>query len=189
MSIFKDWREDTGGYVLRYRIKEFVNPREWLRLRKWRKQRANRGWSDRDTWGAGDHIAQMTAEMLQRLNDHSYIDWPQWFKLNVEEEGRDSYTNLQSVIDDINNYIEFTKTSWADDLEPVRDSSDEMVEKRDDGCYEYKSPMWVDKNGKKLTEKQLTARIKKHGREYTKLYKKATKAMSFFARNFSSFWD
>ena len=64
MGILKDWQEDTDGYVFTAKVTYFFSPKVWLRLHKWRKQRADRGWSDRDTWGAGEHIAQMTAEML-----------------------------------------------------------------------------------------------------------------------------
>lgn len=187
MSIFKDWREDTEGYVLSYRLKELVNPRQWLRLHRWRKQRADRGWSDRDTWGAGEHIAKMTSEMLQHLNDNTYVDWPEWFKLNVQEKG--GYKSLQAVIDDINQYLVFTETSWADGLETVKDSVEEVFEKREDGSYDYKSPGWVDKNGKKLTEKQITARIKNWSKKVSESYEKAQKAMEFFGRHFAGFWD
>lgn len=189
MSIFKDWKEDTDGYRLVYRVRNAFSPALWLRLHKWRKQRADRGWSDRDTWRAGDHIAQMTAEMLQHLNDNTYVDWPEWFKMNAKEKKSGSYNNLQSVIDDINTYLEYSTTSWADGLETIHDSLEEIFAKREDGMYAYKSPTWVDENGKSLTEKQITARIQKWAKEEGKLYKKATDAMQFFGRNFSGFWD
>ena len=100
MSIFKDWQDDTKGCTASYKVRSFFNIKLWLNLAKWRRQRADRGWSDRDTWGAGEHIAEMTAQMLQHLNDNTYVDWPEWFKLNVQE--KDGYKSLQAVIDDIN---------------------------------------------------------------------------------------
>ncbi len=188
MSLLKDWREDTAGYRFRTRVVHFIDPREWLQLHKWRKQRADRGWSDRDTWGAGDHIARMTAEMLQHLNDHSYCDWPQWFKLNVEEKGRSTYGSLQAVVDDITKYLDSTETSWADGLDTRRDAVNEIFTKRSDEMYEYIGPDWYD-GEKKLTKADISHRINKWADENNKKYKKAQKAMSFFARNFSSFWD
>lgn len=188
MGLIKDWAEDTEGYRFSYRVRSLFDLSLWLRLHKWRKQRANRGWSDRDTWGAGDHIAKMTAEMLQHLNDNTYVDWPEWFNLNVKEKGRGAYKNLQEVIDDINTYLQFTETGWSDGLDTRRDSVDEIVKKREDGNYEWVGPDWYD-GEKKLTEKQITARIHKWHKEFDKKYKKAQKAMGFFARHFSGFWD
>jgi hypothetical protein len=186
MSIFKDWQEDTDGYRFRAKATHFVNPREWLRLHKWRKQRADRGWSDRDTWGAGNHIAKITAEILQHLNDHTYVDWPEWFKLNAKEKG--AYKNLQQVIDDINAYLDHEKTSWADGLETRREKIDEMFEKREDGNYEWIRPDWYE-GEKKLTEAAIKNRINKWSKESNKKYEQAKKALSFFSRNFSGFWD
>lgn len=188
MSIFKDYKEDVAGYRLRYKLKTTVSPTTWLRLHKWRKQRANRGWSDRDTWGAGDHIAQMTAEMLQHLHDRAYTDWPEWFKLNVKEEGKNAYTNLPQVIKDITAYLDFTETTWADGLDTRRDSVDEVFEKRADGLHEYKGPDWYD-GDKKLSDAAIKHRINKWHKEWDKKYKKAQKAMQFFGRNFTGFWD
>lgn len=178
MSIFKDWHDDTKDYHFTYKFKSLVNPREWLRLHKWRKQRADRGWSDRDTWGAGDHIARMTAQMLQHLNDHTYIDWPEWFKLNVKEEGKGAYKNLQSVVDDIIGYLDFTETNgWAEDLH---------TQPGDGGVFNH---TWHYPNGRKLNDAEITGRIKSYAAKEAKLYNKAKKAMGFFARHFSGFWD
>lgn len=186
MGLVKDVFKDNKDATFKYRVKELINPREWRRHHRWRKQRANRGWSDRDTWNAGDHIADMTADMLQHLLDKGMTDWPYWFKHNVQEKGAGSYKNLQSVIDDIKNYTDFQWTSWAEGLEPV---NDRVFEKLDDDTYEYKLPDWIDKNGKILTEKQLRARMDKWSKEERRLYEKATKAMQFFGRHYSSFWD
>lgn len=189
MGLIKDIIEDNEGYVFRARIKHTLSPREWMRHHKWRKQRADRGWSNRDTWGAGDHIARMTAEMLQHLNDHTYVDWPEWFKLNVKEEGKNAYTSLPQVVSDITSYLDFEETSWADGLTTKRDTLEEMFEKQEDGSRLYKSPDWYDEKGKKLSNPAVKQRINKWHKEEQKLYKKAQKAMMFFGRHFSSFWD
>lgn len=170
MGIYKDWRQDNEGSTLLYKIKSFFNIKDWLMLHKYRKQRADRGWSDRDIWGAGEHIAQMTAEMLQYLNDKYYCNWPDWFKLNILKPG--GYKNLQQVIDDINNYLEYQKTSWTDDLDLD-----------DNQSWAYTGTR------KKLTEKQISTRIKNYHKKELILYKKANKAMGFFGRHFASFWD
>lgn len=183
MGILKDWKEDSEGYRFRNQVVCLFSPKVWFRLHKWRMQRANRGWSNRDTWGAGEHIAKMTAEMLQHLNDNTYVDWPEWFKLNVKEKGKGAYKNLQSVIDDINKYLEHTETSWGDGLTTKAVS---LIS--DDG--HYSSPDWYDeKTGKKLSEPAINNRINKWAAEEDKLYKKAIKAMGFFSRHFSGFWD
>lgn len=190
MSIFKDFAEDVSGYRYRKQAQELIDPRTWLHLHRWRRQRADRGWSDRDTWGAGEHIAKMTAEMLQQLNDHTYVDWPMWVKLNVKEEGKGAYKNLQSVIDDINKYLDHQETSWADGLTTVNDEIEKVFTKREDGNYGYHSPDWVDlQTGKKVTQAAITHRIHKWAAEDRNLYKKAQKAMGFFSRHFAGFWD
>jgi len=167
MSLLKDWAEDHEGMGIRYKIKGFINPSVWFRLHKWRNQRADRGWSDRDTWGAGEHIAKMTAEMLQHLNDKSYCNWPDWFKNNTTGK----YDGLQQMIDDINNYLEYQKTSWSDGLD-----------NNNHGWYAINT-------GEKLTEKQVTVLINKYYSQDKILHEKAIKAMTYFGRNFTSFWD
>lgn len=178
MGIVRDFKEDNAGYRLRHQIVCFFSPKVWLRLHKWRKQRADRGWSNRDTWGAGDHIAKMTAEMLQHLNDHTYVDWPEWFKLNVKEEGKGAYKSLPAVVKDIQAYLDFTETSWADDLDSKHNGDPQKFHVD-----------WYDQKGKKLTDAAIKYRINKWSEQHNKLYKKAQKAMGFFARHFSSFWD
>lgn len=179
MSLIKDWYKDNKDYTLSHKAGNLFSMSEWKRLHTHRKQRADRGWSNRDTWGAGEHIAKITADMLQHLNDHTYVDWPEWFKLNVQEA--EGYKNLQAVIDDINNYLAFTETTWGDDLETTGAllNDDNSV----DICFVYK------KSGRKVSKKQISALIKKHHDKEAKLYKKATDAMQFFGRHFASFWD
>ena len=180
MSIFKDWREDTNGYVFTHRVRSFFDLPLWFRLAKWRRQRADRGWSDRDTWGAGEHIAKMTAEMLQHLNDNTYVDWPQWFSLNVQE--KNGYKSLQHVIDDINQYIQITEQSWADDLTVDGNLFD-------DSGYWLKTVWRYKKTGRKLSQAQLSGRIANWAKKENTSYKKAQRAMQFFGRHFAAFWD
>lgn len=185
MGIFKDFREDVEDYRFRTKIEYLFSPKKWMRLYKWRKQRADRGWSERDTWGAGDHIAKMVAEMLQYLQDNAYTDWPEWFKLNVREEGNDAYKDLQSVIDDIKNYLNSEEESWADDLY----CKGNLLDTDKNEFKQLETKWFFKKNDRKLSEKQIAARIKEYTKEQNKKYKKAQKAMGFFSRHFSGFWD
>lgn len=179
MSLIKDFNYwELQSTRKRYWPRTIINPRKWLYNIKHRHQRAERGWSDRDTWGGGEYIARITADILQHLNDNNYTDWPEWFKLNVKEGGKGAYKSLQEVIDDINNYLEFTETSWADGLTSARNP--------DKGKYLL---IWMDKDGNKLTEATVRHRLNKHIEMEQKLYKKAIKAMSFFSRHFAQFWD
>lgn len=190
MSILRDWKEDNTGVVFGRKVLYFFSPKVWYGLHKSRTQRADRGWSDRDTWGAGEYIAQVTADMLQHLNDNTYVDWPEWFKLNVQEKGKSAYTDLQQVIDDINVYLEFSKTTWADGLDIEVYNSDKLFEKRKNGARKLSDSIWVDATTRKrLTERQIDARINMHHRVGKKLYADATKAMKFFGAHFASFCD
>lgn len=181
MGILKDWKNDTDGYVFSAKVKYFFSPKTWLRLHRWRKQRADRGWSDRDLWGAGEHIAVMTADILEELSK-GHTDWDCWFK-NLKR--KEPYENLEDVIADIRNYLDYeTNTHWNDGLTlecPIFGKKDGKIKLNNN---------WVDqKTGKTLTEKQITNRIMKHANEGNRLYKKSARAMEFFGRNFAGFWD
>ena len=175
MSLLQDVYNETKYQSFRSRITQRLSPSLWIRLHKYRVQRANRGWSDRDMWGMGDHLARVTADMLKDLKE-GMTSWPEWFKYNVGEEGKGAYTDLQQVIDDIEGYLDWSETSWTDDLDYAEGNT---------GKY---SISW-SKKGKKITEAEITHRINKHTKEGAQKYKKARKAMGFFGRNFGSFWD
>lgn len=175
MGIIKNFRSDHEGYTFKYKVKDALSPNVWFRLHQHRKQRADRGWSDRDMWGMGEYVAQITAEMLTALRDGN-TDWEWWFKMNGEQ-GKAAYKNLDDVINDIKGYLEFRETSWADDLTSVKGKTGKF------------SISWVNEKGKKITQAEITNRINKHHKEELKRYKKAAKAMSFFGRHFWGFWD
>jgi hypothetical protein len=178
MGIIKDWRDNNSSFRVSTKIYSLFSPKEWYELHKCRKQRANRGWSNRDAWEAGDYVAKIVADMLFYLKDNSYVDWEWWFD-NKYKKGKNNYKDLQSIIDDINNYLEFQKTSWADGL----DADIDDVKK-------FSDIKWSDvATGKKLTDKQVTARINKYAAQEAEVYKKASRAMKFFGENFSDFWD
>lgn len=182
MSLIRDMYEESKDFTFIYRMKALLSPREWYYHHKWRKQRMDRGWSNRDTWAAGDYIAKITAEMLEYLNKHSMVSWPDWFEHNIiEEQGEDAYKDLQSIIDDINNYLIYVETSWGDGLN--NDGPQPPVDR-------YFRVNWYDeKTNKKLTEAEVKRRIGKWTKESFRLYKRAQKAMSFFGQHFTEFWD
>lgn len=175
MSILRDWRNNHKGDALRYKVEQFLTPSVWVRLHKKRTQRADRGWADEDAWGMGEYVARITVEMLELLRDKGVVDRDKWFEYNIGE--KNTYKNLQEVIDDIKDYQEWLGTSWADGLEII------------DGKTDKYPLIWVDKKGEKLTEAAIKSRINKHGKDGKRKYKKATKAMAFFGRHFAQFWD
>lgn len=174
MGLIKDVLEYNEGYVWYRKAVYFFSPTAWLRCHKWRKQRADRGWADRDAWAAGEHIARITSEILTYLDTHSYIDWEEWFKDNGGK-----YTSISDLTTDINNYLDFIETSWADGL---------TLESTDIKATVLGENRWL-RNGKPLTDKQITMLIHKQQREEVRLFNKASKAMQFFSKNFDSFWD
>lgn len=181
MSYATDFYEQNLTIRKLYWVRELLNPFNYSRTAKYRKQRANRGWADRDTWGMGEHIARLVVEMLSHLRDKGVTDWDAWFDFNIDEKGKGAYKNLQEVIDDISGYLEHEKTSWADDLH-----CETVIE----GYYgQFNKQKWFDEKGKEQTDAALKNRMNKWHKDNTRLYKKATKAMSFFGRNFASFWD
>ncbi len=173
--------KDFAGQHLTVRKSRYphaiLNPLNWHETAKYRRQRANRGWADRDAWNMGEHVAGVVVEMLELLQNKGVTDWDAWFEYNIDEKGKGAYKNLQEVIDDIKNYLEHEKTSWADDLRVEGDFlSDEKI-------------MWFDEKGKLQTDPAIKHRMNKWHKENTRLYKKATKAMAFFGRHFAQFWD
>lgn len=185
-SVVKQVWEDSEGMVPRARIRELLTPRYHRNFRKWNKQRIQRGWSDRDTWGAGEHILEMTAGMLRFLDrEQNPIDWDEYFKANYKQVN--GYESLSEVASDIEQYLEFELTSWADDLELASDEIKDIFKKRQDGNYEFDAK-WVNKKGRVQTEKQITARINKWHKAEQRSYKKCQKAMTFVVANLAGLW-
>lgn len=171
MSIYKDWLKGVSGTTLSYKVKSFFDIKWWLKLHKFRKQRADRGWSDRDAWDGGNFIVEITASILQELNKECTDEW---VKLNIKRSNSyHNYKNLQLVIDDIRNFISFDNTSWAEGL----------VKGTDDNFAYFKKD-----TDKKLTKKQINLYIERYRKKHKKLHEKAIRAMVFFSNNFSKFW-
>jgi hypothetical protein len=105
MSYIKDFYEWNLTIRKRYWPRELLRLRNYTNLFKWRRQRINRGWSDRDTWGGGEYIAEVCAGILYSLDDDKVTDWEEYFSLNYEENY--GYTSLEQVADDLQTYIDW----------------------------------------------------------------------------------
>lgn len=116
MGLLKDWKQLNGGFRLRYQIVPLFSPKEWIRLIKWRRQRAERGWSDRDVWGGGEHIISVSMGVLRSLhNDGKIVDWDDYFKNNAWETY--GYKNLEEVAQDLDNYLYWCENEFNDEYD------------------------------------------------------------------------
>lgn len=113
MSIISNiWRDE---YRLRYKIKSSLNPFVWKREIRYRNQRINRGWSERDAWGGGEHIAEVSAGILRELGDEkNIVDWDWYFRENQWETL--GYKNLNEVAQDIENYLYWQEHELDDEI-------------------------------------------------------------------------
>lgn len=165
----------SDGYRFRYGLLELLKPSNWLEQRKYRIQRLQRGWADRDTWGGGEYILGVTSGILRKLDDEKNpIDWDQYFETNFQKIN--GYKNLTEVADDIDQFLAFIETDWADSLgfELPPGHVD------DDGFWRSGTTPQQDK--------KIRAAIKKHSVAGKKSAAKATKAMKFVADNHLSLW-
>lgn len=180
MGILKDFKEqhDYSKYSIRARVTNILSPFVWYDLHKARMQRADRGWADKDTWKAGDHIARVTSEMLVYLDKEGMVDWAHWLE-NSAKENKNNYKDLRSIARDIRLFIEFTDTSWADGIKFVLEDKKKSIETHK-----------IDEvTGQVITKKDIDKRIKEYTKKEKELEKKAVEAMKFVAANFYSIWD
>lgn len=162
---------------LRYEIKRRLSPRYWLDEIKWSNQRLERGWSDRDTWGGGEHILSVTSGILKSLGDeHSVIDWDQYFSANYPNNL--GYKSLLEVAADIDSYLEFQTRNWTDDL-----------------GFELIHNFVPSEHGEQMVsgntpeeQKLISKAIDNWHKEEQRRFKKASKAMKFISLNFRSLW-
>lgn len=154
------------GMTLKAQIKYWLTPKELKLETEHIIQRANRGWSEVDGWGAGEHILEVTSGLLKELaKRQNPLGWKNYFKINYQDMM--GYKNLSQVAEDIDNYLKFEKTSWADNLPFKLDGFDSYSKKQD---------------------AQTRQAIKKWRKEEDKKYKKAQKAMNFVSANLSNLW-
>ena len=145
---------------------------------KWAKQRAKRGWSDKDTWNTGEYLMKITAEMLRRLSDNrSHISWEDYFQANYQTRG---YKSLDDVANDIDNYLEYVQTSWTDNLGFDLENGFVVV---DGELSEFVNKNTPDE------QRRISISIRKWREQEERLFSKAKNAMIFVAINSRALWD
>lgn len=115
MGLLKDVLRDIKSYRVHRAIFYFLRPSTWLDNIKYRRQRANRGWSDRDTWNGGEYLMEIASGVLNKLGDEkSHIDWDEYFSSNYDTSF--GYKSLNEVAQDLDNYL-----AWQEKLfsEPI----------------------------------------------------------------------
>lgn len=115
MGLFRDFKNYNLYSNKKSWPKEIFNPANWRRAIQWRHQRAERGWSDRDTWGGGEHIASVAHGILIYLdNVQNVLDWDEYFKVNYDVSY--GYTSLREVAQDIDNYLAWEELSFSEPI-------------------------------------------------------------------------
>lgn len=169
MGLIKDWREETKHYTLWAKI---TSLKEMKRVCRYRKQRIERGWSDRDCWDAGSYILKITSDMLKEL--YCEKDNGEYFELNIDKPS--VYKNFKQVADDIDEYLAFKDTDYTIYLDFDLPTG-----------YVDEDGTWQTNSTEDQTEK-MRAAMKKHQNEFIKKSKKATRAMKFVAVNHVKLW-
>ena len=108
-------RNITGGRRFPYNLIELLKPGNWIAEFKYDKQRAKRGWSDRDVWGGGEYIMEVSAGILRCLDgEKGHTDWDGYFAAGFGENY--GYTSLGEVAQDLENYLDFEMLSFTDPI-------------------------------------------------------------------------
>lgn len=104
-----------------YWPREILKPSNWRDTVKWRKQRAVRGWSERDTWGGGEYLASVAEGILRYLErEQNPIDWKYYFQENYTGIEQYGYHSLTDVADDIELYIYWQEHQYDDEYDDMR---------------------------------------------------------------------
>lgn len=119
--------ENIGaGMRLPYRLRALANPNNWRREFKYDLQRQKRGWSDRDTWGGGEYLMEVSAGILRYLND-TIVDWPKYFELNFGDDNH-GYTSLLEVADDLELHLWFQEHQFDDQFNDLNNEDRWAIE-------------------------------------------------------------
>lgn len=178
MSLLRDYKDHHLTLAKKYWWRQIINPVNLYRTMQHRHQRAERGWSDRDAWNAGDHILSVTSGMLKDLAEsQERFDWAEYFETNYKTNG---YASLAEVAADIDEYIAFDDYNWVDTLgfklkHSWKDSKNGGLEMVDENTPEE--------------QRLIKKAIKESHREWKRRYTKMQKAMKFVADNIGSLWE
>ena len=108
-------RNITGFKRFPYNALALINPANWWLEFKYDNQRKNRGWSDRDTWGGGEYISEITYGILNYLeNVQNVLDWEHYFNTNYNDNY--GYKSLSEVAQDIDNYLAWEQISFSEPI-------------------------------------------------------------------------
>lgn len=119
MGYIKDFYQFNLTIRKRYWLRELLRPRNYQDVFRFRRQRANRGYANRDAWGGGQYIAEVAAGILYILGDeNNIVDWDKYFKMNYENNW--GYKNLNEVADDLQLYVEWDIIQWRDEFDTIR---------------------------------------------------------------------
>ena len=117
MNLFRDFYRHNLTIRKRYWAREILNPYNWGRIIKWRRQRINRGWSDRDTWGGGEHIASVALGVIKYLYEVQHmVDYESKEAWDFNFENQYGYNNLGEVARDLDNYLWWEENSFSSPL-------------------------------------------------------------------------
>jgi hypothetical protein len=178
MSFLKDYHDQHLTMIKKYWWKELINPLNLYHTWQHRYQRAERGWSDRDVWNAGDHIIDVISGMVDQLGDEkSHIDWTEYFKENYKKNH--GYNSLNEVAADIKSFIEHDQSTWTDDLGFELKIAWEPVEK---------GSRMVEKNTPE-EQRIMKKAMKEWQAEWNRRRAKMRNALVFVADNIPGLWD
>ena len=208
MGLLKDYRAHVAGYRRRHAVLELFKPKTWRYLSKQRRQRADRGFADRDTWDFSEYLTDIIIEYLEGGHYYGAPDKKHPLGLDGSQSGSDylfetiqsnrdnwkigntfGYSSIDEVIADLKNYRDAMRSSWTDhsNVELRIDLYNE-----DAGISDYlnKEDRWTDKTtGEPLSKEQISARMMKWSSDLKKLKKKSDKARDFFFANDFLWWD
>lgn len=120
--MFRLIKDVAGYYRFPYNLMELFQYQNWKREITHRQQRKKRGWSNKDTWGGGEHILSVTSGILRELqHEQNPIDWEFYFEANYTEIKKYGYNSLIEVADDIDDYL------WVQENSSTLDISTEAL--------------------------------------------------------------
>lgn len=116
MGYWKDFYQQNMMIRKLYWPREFFNPANHYRTAKYRWQRAERGWSERDTWFGGEHIAEVALGIIKYLDEVQHmVDFsPETWEFNFPEDY--GYKSIGEVAQDIDNYIYWQEHQYSEPL-------------------------------------------------------------------------
>lgn len=104
--------EIAGSRRFPYNLWELLSVKNWWYEFKYDRQRKQRGWSDKDTWAGGEHIASVCSGILEYLqSEKTIVDWEAYFEMNFEDNY--GYSSLNEVAKDIDNYLAWQEESFS----------------------------------------------------------------------------